>query len=167
MTITFLLLCIGANLLFFLLRRFEAREKSCPNYIPDDGVTTELLSLVPATIIQYGKKADGQIPCSTVLPCSIRSFFSEYESLRFDGDGVVISRKFIEVPYSGNADFLQIGTVSYGEDVVLVRRSEKDASVYIVGCEDDDPAHPELYATSFEKFLAMCIGQYIRTSKTG
>jgi len=41
-SITFVLLCLGANLLFFLLRRWEAKEKPSPNYIPDYGLKAEL-----------------------------------------------------------------------------------------------------------------------------
>lgn len=165
MTATFILLCIGANLLFFLLRRWEAKEKPSPNYIPDYGLKVELKEQVSLVIEKYGEKATSRLPSTLALPRTIRSFFDEYENLCIDGDGVVISRAFLETPYRGNDGFLQIGTLSYGEDAILVRKDQSDDNIYIVGCEDDDPAKPAVYATSFENFIAMCIGEYLEDEK--
>ena len=165
MTTTFIILCIGANLLFFLLRRWEAKGKPSPNYIPDYGLKAELMEQVSSVIAKYGAKAASQLPAALALPRKIRSFFDEYESLCLDGDGVVVSRAFLETPYRGNDSFLQIGTLSYGEDAILVRKGQSDDTIYIVGCEDDDPAKPAVYATSFENFIAMCIGEYLEDEK--
>ena len=41
------------------------------------------------------------------------------------------------------------------EDDLLVRKSNLDNNVYIVGCEDGNPKNPELFATSFENLLAI------------
>jgi len=165
MTATFILLCIGANLFFFLLRRWEAKKMPSPNYIPDYGLKAELVEQVSPVVMKYGKKATSQLPSAFALPRAIRSFFDKYESLCLDGDGVVLSRTFLETPYRGNDDFLQIGTLSYGEDTILVRKDKSDDNIYIVGCEDDDPAKPEVYATCFENFIAMCIGEYLGREK--
>ena len=161
MSITYILLCISAGLLFFYLRRWEAKEKSCPNYIPDYGLTQDLVARVPSVIEQNGRKATTHFSCPCALPDSVRSFFSVCQNFCLDVDGVVLDRKFTEVPYSENADYLQIGTLSYGEDVILVRKDRSDENIYIVGCEDDNPANPEIYATCFTNFIAMCIGQYL------
>lgn len=165
MTTTFIILCISANLLFFLLRRWEANSKPSPNYIPDYGLTAELMQRVSSVIAKYGEKAASQLSSALALPRKIKSFFDEYESLCLDGDGVVVSRAFLEKPYRSNDSFLQIGTLSYGEDAILVRKDQSDDNIYIVGCEDDDPAKPALYATSFENFIAMCIGEYLEDEK--
>ena len=161
MSTTFIVLCVGASLLFFLLRRLEAKEKSCPNFIPDYGLKPEWVSKVPSIVKTYGKKADSQFTCACLLPHSIKSFFTDYESFCLDGDGVVLARRFIETPYRENDDFVQIGTLSYGEDAILARKNIADDNIYIVSCEDGDPANPEVYATSLEDFIAMCIGQYL------
>ena len=58
-----------------------------------------------------------------------------------------------------------VGSNSYGEDVILVRKSTVDGNIYRVGCEDSNPAAPEVYATSFENFIAMCIGEYLEEEK--
>lgn len=165
MTATFIILCIGANLLFLFLRRWEAKGEPTPNYIPDYGLKAELMEQVSSVIAKYGEKAASRLPSELALPRKIRSFFDEYESLCLDGDGVVISRAFLETPYRGNDGFLQIGTLSYGEDAILVRKDQSDDNIYIVGCEDDDPAKPAVYATSFENFIAMCIGEYLEDEK--
>ena len=161
MSTTFIVLCVGASLLFFLLRRLEAKEKACPNFVPDYGLKPELVAKVPSIVKKYGKKADSQFTCACLLPHSIKSFFTDYESFSLDGDGVVLARNFVENPYCENNDFMQIGTLSYGEDVILARKDIADDNIYIVSCEDGDPAQPEVYATSFENFIAMCIGLYL------
>lgn len=165
MTATFIILCIGANLFFLLLRRWEAKGVSTLNYIPDYGLKAELKKQVPLVIEKYGGKATLRLPSTLALPRTIRSFFDEYESLCLDSDGVVLSRAFLETPYRDNDDFLQIGTLSYGEDTILVRKDKSDENIYIVGCEDGAPAKPEVYATSFENFIAMCIGEYLEDEK--
>lgn len=164
-SITFVLLCLGANLLFFLLRRWEAKEKPSPNYIPDYGLKAELKEQVSSVIAKYGVKATSRLSSALALPRVIRLFFDEYENLCLDGDGVVLSRAFLETPYRGNDGFLQIGTLSYGEDTILVRKEQSDDNIYIVGCEDDNPAKPAVYATNFENFIAMCIGEYLEDEK--
>lgn len=165
MTATFIILCIGANLLFFLLRRWEAKGKSSPNYIPDYGLKAELMEQVSSVIAKYGEKAASQLPSTLVLTRTIRCFFNVYENLCLDSDGVVLSRTFLATTYRDNDGFVQIGTLSYGEDAILVRKDQSDENIYIVGCEDDDPAKPEVYATSFENFIAMCIGEYLEDEK--
>lgn len=165
MTATLIILCIGANLLFFLLRRWEAKEKPSPNYIPDYGLKAELKEQVSSVIAKYGVQATSQLSSALALPRVIRLFFDEYENLCLDGDGVVLSRAFLETPYRGNDGFFQIGTLSYGEDTILVRKEQSDDNIYIVGCEDDNPAKPAVYATSFENFIAMCIGEYLEDEK--
>lgn len=165
MSITFILLCVGAYLLFFLLRRWEAKEKSCPNYIPDYGLKPESKALVPSVIEKNGKKTNMELLHTFDMPHPVSDFFARYENFSLDGDGVVLDRKFVEAPYPENDDFLQIGTISYGEDVILVRKSTVDGNIYIVGCEDSNPAAPEVYATSFENFIAMCIGEYLEEDK--
>ena len=108
MTATFIILCIGANLLFFLLRRWEAKGKSSPNYIPDYGLKAELMAQVSSVIAKYGEKAASQLPSTLALPRAIRCFFNEYENLCLDADGVVLSRTFLATTYRGNDGFVQI-----------------------------------------------------------
>lgn len=67
MSITFILLCVGAYVLFFLLRRWEAKEKPCPNYIPDYGLKPGSKALVPSVIEKNGKKAKMEL----LLPCAL------------------------------------------------------------------------------------------------
>ena len=74
-SITFVLLCLGANLLFFLLRRWEAKEKPSPNYIPDYGLKAELKEQVSSVIAKYGVKATSRLSSALALPRVIRLFF--------------------------------------------------------------------------------------------
>ena len=157
----FILLCIVANLLVFFIRRMEAKDSSSRNYIPDYGVTPYLLAQVPRVIEEYGKKATRQYSFDCDVPRSVKIFFDQYESISIGGGGIVIKREYLKTPYKENADFLMIGTISYGEDVILVHKTLDDESIYIVSCEDGDPNNPEVYATNFKKFIAMGIREYL------
>ena len=65
-----------------------------------------------------------------------------------------LDRKYLADSYKANPDFARIGLMNE-EDDLLVRKSNLDNNVYIVGSEDGNPKDPEVFATSFENLLAI------------
>lgn len=148
------------NLVWVKIEKRLDAKPTCPNYHPDDGVDEASLKAVPDVLKNFGVTASSAFTIATLLPCDVRSFFDHYEELRLD-DVIHLDRACLESPYVENDAFVKIGLMGE-EDVLLVKNSDSDDSIYIVGCEDDDPKAPELFATSLANLLAIAWHDYNR-----
>ena len=154
--ISLLIVSAIINICFY---RWDRRSASVanPNYIPDYGVTPELVAEVPSLITRYAVEEPCPKGLLQNLPREVSVFFSKYRRLELNDNALEVDRRFLAEPYEANLDFVKIAMINE-EDVVLVRKDESDGRVFVVGCEDSDPRHPELFATSFDKFIACVYG---------
>ena len=156
MTTTVIVIIVGAilvNLVVNYISYRVDREPSVPNYLPNNGVDDESLTAVPALVEKFGVAASSPAVGDLQLPTPVKAFFGQYQGLRVNLV-IDLDRKYLADSYKANPDFARIGLMNE-EDDLLVRKSNLDNNVYIVGSEDGNPKDPELFATSCENLLAI------------
>lgn len=141
------------NLAWVMIEKRLDAKPSAPNYRPDEGVDDVSLKAVPEVLKKFGATSSSALTTTMLLPQDIRSFFDHYERLCLE-DVIHLDRSFLGNPYDENESFVKIG-IMREEDDLLVKRSDSDANIYIVGSEDGNPKSPELFATSLTNLLAI------------
>ena len=158
------IVAIVLNLAWVMIEKRLDAEPSVPNYRPDEGVDDVSLKAVPEVLKNFGVAASSACTIATPLPQDVKSFFERYERLLLEGV-IDLNRSYLESPYGENEAFIKIGLMSE-EDDLLVRKSDSDANIYIVGSEDGDPKAPELFATSLTNLLVIAWHDYNRLEET-
>lgn len=156
-----ILIIAGAlNLAWVMIEKRLDAKPSAPNYRPDEGADDVSLKVVSEVLKKFGATSSSALTATMLLPQDIRSFFDRYERLCLE-DVIHLDRLFLEKPYDKNEAFIKIGSMGE-EDDLLVKRSDSDANIYIVGSEDGNPKSPELFATSLTNLLAIAWHDYNR-----
>lgn len=159
-----LFIAVTLNLAWVMIEKRLDAKPSTPNYRPDEGVDDVSLKAVPEVLKKFGATSSSALTATMLLPQDIRSFFDRYERLRLE-DVIHLDRSFWGNPYNENESFVKIGLMGE-EDDLLVKKSDLDANIYIVGSEDGNPKSPELFATSFTNLLAIAWHDYNRLKDT-
>lgn len=152
--VIFCLVAITLNIVIALITRYVDKEPSAPNFIPDNGVTTELLDEVPSLLERYGEVSDDDVPdLLKSIDANLMKYLSKYSKIEFDEYYTPVDWNLSKTPYELNKDFVKIGTWS-GDIDFLVKRN-RDGNIYAIDndeCSNTDA--PDLFATSFERYMA-------------